>query len=54
MNNTAKTKLILEEKYINYFFIDAPKELINADDSRDEIEKLRDDLNLYIHLFNQI
>lgn len=52
MNNTAKTKLILEEKYINYFFIDAPKELINADDSRDEIEKLRNDFK-FIHAFIQ-
>lgn len=50
MNNTAKTKLILEEKYINYVFIDTPKELINADDSRDEIEKLRNDFK-FIHAF---
>lgn len=52
MNNTAETKLILEEKYINYVFIDTPKELINADDSRDEIEELRDDFK-FMHTFIQ-
>lgn len=52
MNNIEETRLALEEKYINFLCIDAPKELINADDPRDEIEKLRDDFE-FIHTFIQ-
>lgn len=52
MNNIEETRLTLEEKYINFLFIDAPKELINADDSRDEIEELRDDFE-FMHTFIQ-
>lgn len=50
--NIEETRLVLEEKYINFLCIDAPKELINADDPRDEIEKLRDDFE-FIHTFIQ-
>lgn len=50
--NIAETRLVLEEKYINFLCIDAPEELINADDPRDEIEKLRDDFE-FMHTFIQ-
>lgn len=50
--NIEETRLVLEEKYINFLCIDAPKELINADDPRDEIEKLRDDFK-FMHTFIQ-
>lgn len=50
--NIEETRLALEEKYINFLCIDAPEELINADDSRDEIEELRDDFK-FMHTFIQ-
>lgn len=50
--NIEETRLVLEEKYINFLCIDASKELINADDPRDEIEKLRDDFK-FMHTFIQ-
>lgn len=50
--NIEETRLVLEEKYINFLCIDAPEELINADDPRDEIEKLRDDFE-FMHTFIQ-
>lgn len=39
--NIEETRLVLEEKYINFLCIDAPEELINADNPRDEIEKIK-------------
>lgn len=50
--NIEETRLVLEEKYINFLCIDAPKELINADDPRDKIEELRDDFE-FMHAFIQ-
>lgn len=53
MGNTAETRLILEEKYIKFFHIDAPAECTEANSERiDKIQDLRDDFN-FINAFIQ-